>query len=427
MAPWLFTLFLILVNGYFVAAEFALVKLRESQLDILVRQWSKSASLVKYVKDHLDLYLSSSQLGITLASLALGWIGEETFFRLFEYLFASLHVGISETLLHSLALPLSFAVITMLHIVVGEQAPKTLAIRFPLETSLAIIHPLIWFTRIFKPFIHLLNRLSFKFIQLFGITPATEDEAHSEEELRMIVAESEEEGEITASERELIHNVFEFDDKEVCDIMTNKNKLFAIDIEDNQEENIKAIIEEGYSRVPVYEGGEDNLIGWLLTKDILTLIYQKKQFSLRDLLRPLYFVPENQTISTLLANMKRMKQHFAVVTSEYGTTVGIVSLEDVVEELVGDIHDESDDMEKPVTEHSTWVYHINATLSINEINEYLPFDLPEAEEYTTLAGFLNTMLNRIPALHDTYETDVYKITVIKKSAQLVEQVKLEMK
>ncbi len=282
----------------------------------------------------MDLYLSSSQLGITLASLALGWIGEETFFRLFEYLFASLHVGISETLLHSLALPLSFAVITILHIVAGEQAPKTLAIRFPLETSLAIIHPLIWFTRIFKPFIHLLNRLSFKFIQLFGITPATEDEAHSEEELRMIVAESEEEGEITASERELIHNVFEFDDKEVCEIMTNKNKLFAIDIEDEQDANIKIIIDEQYSRVPVYEGSEENLIGWILTKDVFTHIYKKSQFTLRSLLRPLYFVPENQTISTLLANMKKTKQHFALVTSEYGTTVGIVTLEDILEELV---------------------------------------------------------------------------------------------
>lgn len=272
----------------------------------------------------------------------------------------------------------------------------------------------------------MLNWLSIKILFLFGITPTNEEEAHSEEELRMIVVESEEEWEITASERELIHNVFEFDDKEVCDVMTNKNKLFAIDIEDDQEENIKAIIEEWYSRVPVYEWAEDNLVGWLLTKDILTRIYQKKTFTLKELLRPLYFVPENQTISALLANMKRMKQHFAIVTSEYGTTVGIVSLEDVVEELVGDIHDESDDMEKPVIEHSTGVYHINATLSINEINEYLPFDLPEDEEYTTLAGFLNTMLNRIPALHDTYETDTYKITVTKKSAQLVEQVKLEL-
>ncbi len=427
MALWLFTAFLILLNGYFVATEFAIVKLRESQLDVLVRQWSAKAALVKYVKEHLDWYLSACQLGITLASLALGWVGEETFLKLFEYLFSYLDIGVSEAFLHSLALPLSFLVITMLHIVLGELAPKSLAIRFPLETSLAIVKPLIWFTRLFNPFIKMLNRMSIKLLFLFGITPTNEEEAHSEEELRMIVVESEEEGEITASERELIHNVFEFDDKEVCDVMTNKNKLFAIDIEDNQEENIKAIIEEGYSRVPVYAWGEDNLIGWILTKDILTYIYQKKEFSLRELLRPLYFVPENQTISALLANMKRMKQHFAIVTSEYGTTVGIVSLEDVVEELVGDIHDESDDMEKPVTEHGTWVYHINATLSINEINEYLPFDLPEDEEYTTLAGFLNTMLNRIPALHDTYETDVYKITVIKKSAQLVEQVKLEMK
>lgn len=353
MALWLFTAFLILLNGYFVATEFAIVKLRESQLDVLVKQGSAKAALVKYVKEHLDWYLSACQLGITLASLALGWVGEETFLKLFEYLFSYLDIGVSEAFLHSLALPLSFLVITMLHIVLGELAPKSLAIRFPLETSLTIVKPLIWFTRIFNPFIKMLNRMSIKLLFLFGITPTNEEEAHSEEELRMIVVESEEEGEITASERELIHNVFEFDDKEVCDIMTNKNKLFAIDIEDNQEENIKAIIEEGYSRVPVYEGGEDNLIGWLLTKDILTLIYQKKQFSLRDLLRPLYFVPENQTISTLLANMKRMKQHFAVVTSEYGTTVGIVSLEDVVEELVGDIHDESDDMEKPVTEHGT--------------------------------------------------------------------------
>lgn len=209
--------------------------------------------------------------------------------------------------------------------------------------------------------------------------------------------------------------------------MTNKNKLFAIDIEDDQDVNIKNIIEEQYSRVPVYEGNEDNLIGWLLTKDIFTQIYHQKKFTLRELLRPLYFVPENQTISVLLANMKKTKQHFALVTSEYGTTVGIVTLEDVVEELVGDIHDESDDMEKPVLESEPGIFVVNATLAINEINEHIPYEIPEDEEYTTLAGYLNSVFGRIPVEGDVFENETYKITVIKKTAQLVEQVRLETK
>jgi CBS domain containing-hemolysin-like protein len=426
MAPWLFTFFLVFANGYFVAAEFALVKLRESQLDVLIKQGNKKALIAKHAKEHLDLYLSACQLGITLTSLALWWIGEETFYKLFEFLITSLGFNISETLLHSLTLPFAFAAITILHIVVGELAPKTMAIRFPMETTLVIVRPLVLFTRIFSPFISLLNWLALKILIIFGVQPASEEEAHSEEELRMIVAESEEEWEITASERELIHNVFEFDDKAVCEVMTNKNKLFAINIEDDQDANIKTIIEEQYSRVPVYEGNEDNLIGWILTKDIFTHIYQKSQFTLRSLLRPLYFVPENQTISALLANLKKMKQHFALVTSEYGTTVGIVTLEDILEELVGDIHDESDDMEKPVTEWDVGVYMINATLAIHEINEYLPFDIPEDEEYTTLAWYLNTVLWRIPVVWDVYETEKYKITVTKKTAQLVEVVKLEL-
>jgi CBS domain containing-hemolysin-like protein len=345
MAPWLLTLIIVLLNSFFVAAELAIVKSRDSQIDLAIKRGNSKANLVKYLKDHIDTTLSSVQLGVTLTSLALGWVGEETFYQAFASVFQYLNLYISPNFIHIFALIASFLVISSFHIIIGELLPKGIAIRYPIETSLFVARPLTLFATIFKPFIWFLQKSAKIVLNLFGIHHINEDESHSEEELRMIVAESEEDGQINASERELIHNVFDFDNKDVSEIMSPAHKIFAVSANKRDQEVIATIFEEGYSRVPVYQGSINNIIGWVLVKDIVTKIIQKKDVLLHELMRPIHFVPENQKIIDCLRELQRQHMHLAIVSSEYGTTIGLITMEDILEELVGDIHDEHDELE----------------------------------------------------------------------------------
>lgn len=254
-----------------------------------------------------------------------------------------LHLGLSETGAHALAIPITFFIITTLHIVIGEQAPKVFAIRDPLNSAFFIATPLHGFYVVLKPLIWFLNTLSTGFLRLFGITELSEDHGHSEEELRMIVAESEEDGHINASERELIQNVFDFDNRQVSEIMTATHKIFAVNKEDRSNDIIKEIVKEGYSRIPVYEHGMDNIIGRILLKDLTAHYIQHHTADINKLIRPIQYVPETMKIADCLRSLQKSHLHIAVVTSEYGNTIGLVTMEDILEELVGDIHDEGDD------------------------------------------------------------------------------------
>ena len=251
---------MILLNGFFVAAEFSLVKIRSSQIDLLTQQGNKKAKLIQHIHDHLDRYLSACQLGITIASLALGWVGEPFIAEQLIHRAERLQIDISPETAHKIAVPLAFALITAGHIVVGELAPKSWAIRDSLRVSFLAAYPLRLFTKIFSPIIRFLTWLSNILLYLCGIAPASEDETHSEAELRMIVTESEEDGQINAGERDLIHNVFEFDNRQVSEIMAPIDKVFSIDIDAWDDKLIHGLIIEGYSRIPVYQGDINNII-----------------------------------------------------------------------------------------------------------------------------------------------------------------------
>lgn len=426
MASWLIILLIIGINWFFVAAEFALVKVRSSQIDLLSKQGNKKAQRIQHISDNLDNYLSACQLGITIASLALWWVGEPLVARQFLQLSHGFWRDVSPETAHAIAIPIAFFLITTLHIVIGEQAPKSFAIRDPLPTSLFVVYPLYRFYRIFKPLIWFLNTLSLAFLRLFGISTPNEEQSHSEEELRMIVAESAEDGHINNAERDLIHNVFEFDNRQVSEIMTPAHKIYSYSINERNATSIHEILAEGYSRIPFYEENINNIIGWVLLKDLLQYhLTNPEGLDIKSLIRPMQFVPENMKIADCLRHLQSAHYHMAIVTSEYGTTIGLVTMEDILEELVGDIHDESDEKQSIIT-YINDIYTVDATASIWDINEHLPIALPLSDEYDTIAGYINVLFWRIPSQNEKIETAIYQITITKRKKQRVEQVTLKL-
>ena len=340
IADILFTALLVFLNGFFVAAEFAIVKVRASQVDVKANQGNRFAQTAQHILLHMDGYLSACQLGITLASLGLGWIGEPVVAKAVGNIAAMFGADLATDNLHQVSIVIAFVLITVLHIVLGEQVPKTAAIRNPLAFTLIIAFPLRALYAIFAPFIWVLNSLSHLMLRIFGMQTADHNEIHTEEEIRMLLTESEEGGAIKSSENELIQNVFEFDDRVVRQILIPRTKISAIDVESTKEEVVQKVIDEGYSRMPVYQESLDNIIGVVYTKDLIKILYEKNFKGINDLIRPAYFIPLNKRINDLLREFQTQHIQMAIVTNEFGGTAGIVTMEDIIEELVGEIQDE---------------------------------------------------------------------------------------
>ena len=421
-----FTFFLVLLNGFFVASEFALVKVRASQIDLKIQKGSSRAKSAKYLTEKLDTYLSATQLGITLASLGLGWVGEDVISHIVRSMF--LKIGFSETsfAIHSISIPIAFSIITFFHITLGEQIPKMFGIKFPLQLILAVAMPLRIFYFVFGPFIWLLNKSSNAFLRMVGIKKLGEEDVHSEEELRLILTESEEGGAIKSSEHQLIQNVFDFDDRIVKQIMVNQTKVSAIDIETRKEDVIKKIIEEGYSRLPVYLGDIDNVIGIIHSKDLLKAVIDNRFKSIKEIMRPAHFVPESMKVNDLLRDFQRMHIQIAVVTNEHGATAGIITMEDIIEELVGEIQDEHDEEKPDIEKINDNEFIIKAHANISDINGSLPIALPESPNYDTVSGFVNSLFGRIPGVNEKKRIDGYELKIMQRKKQLVEVIKLKI-
>lgn len=415
---------LVLLNGFFVAAEFALVKVRSSQLDLLANKGSNRAKNSKQILDRLDAYLSASQLGITLASLGLGAFGEHVMSEFVAGIFTRFHVEVNP---HIVTVPIAFTLITFLHITLGEQVPKMFGIKYPLETTLFISVPLRVFYFIFSPFIWALNKSSNLFLRMLGIKNASEDEVHTEEELRLILTESEEGGAIKPSENELIQNVFDFDDRIVKQIMVPQNRVTALDLESFDRDGIvRRISEEGFSRYPIYIGDIDNVIGVVYAKDLFKAIISQKFNTIKEIMRPAHFVPESMKINDLLRDFQKLHIQIAIVTNEFGATAGIVTMEDIIEELVGEIQDEHDE-EKPIVEKkSDTEYIVNAQSNIIDVNESLPISFPENPKYETISGMINYLWGRIPGVNEKKKFEGYEITILQRKKQNVESVKLRV-
>jgi CBS domain containing-hemolysin-like protein len=360
-------LLLVFLNGYFVASEFALVAVRKTRIDELVKQGNKSAKLVQKSIAHLDTFISATQLGITLASLALGWIGEPAIAHFLEPIFNNyLPENLSVVSSNGLAIVIAFTTITFLHIVLGELVPKTVALQKAEITSLLIITPLTLFATVFKPFIWILNVAGSLVLKLVGFpAPSGHQLVHSEEEIKMILAQSVEEGALEKEEVEMVYKVFTLGDTPVSKIMVPRTKIIAFEKNTPINKVIKTTQEHQDSRFPVYEGSIDSIIGFVHIKDIYkNLILDNKIISVKDILknflringekrladlkiiRKIPFVKESDRIDDVLILLRQKRTHIAVVGDENGGTAGIVALEDVVENLVGEIKDEFDEIEK---------------------------------------------------------------------------------
>lgn len=422
------TFLFVVLNAFFVAAEFAFVKVRHSQLEIMANKGSYLASMAKNIVQKLDAYLSATQVGITLASLGLGWFGEQVVSDIFIKFF---HLSsLSSYTIHSMASIIAFTFITFMHITFGEQIPKMISIHYAVNAALLVALPLQMFYILFKPFIWILNGFSNIVLNIFRVKNLSED-AHSEEEIKAILTESEESGSIQPTEYELIQNVFEFDDRIVKQIMLPIDRVSAINIQWSKDDIIKKIIEDGFSRMPVYSDNILNIIGVIHTKDILKNIIENKHSfnieTIKSLMRPPLLVPENAKINKVLRELQKKHTQFAIVIDEFGNTSGIITMEDIIEELVGDIQDEHDE-EKPLIEKkSDTEYLVNAIINISTANETLPYPIPESPLYDTVAGYLNYIFGHIPQTQEEIQTENYKITIIKSSPKRAEIVRFLIK
>ncbi|WP_411501976.1 hemolysin family protein [Brevibacillus centrosporus] len=389
----LLVLFLVFLNGFFVAAEFSLVKVRQTRLTQLVSEGNhKSARYAQKVTQQLDAYLSACQLGITLASLGLGWVGEPAIAHYVEPMMAFFHLPLY--LEGPISLAIAFAIITFLHIVLGELAPKSLAIQKAEATSLWTAGPLMFFYKISYPLIWLLNGAANLFIRRLGIEPASENEsAHTEEEIRLLVTQSHKSGHIDQTELALVDNVFEFSERLAREIMIPRIDMICLYDDNTFDENLEIMRDSRHSRFPVAHEDKDRLIGFVHTSDFYLSALTTGKAELKDFLRPLLTVPESMEISHVLRLMQKRRSQLAIVIDEYGGTAGILTMEDILEEIVGDIKDEFDDNERPeIEESSNNELSVSGKTLLTELNDYITIEVV-SDEVDTIAGWLYSQLN----------------------------------
>ncbi|WP_232713340.1 hemolysin family protein [Bacillus xiapuensis] len=404
--------FLIALTAFFVASEFAIVKIRMSRINQLIAEGNKRAVIVKKVIMNMDEYLSACQLGITITSLGLGWLGEPTIEAVLQPLFESMNVAPS--LAGVLSFVIAFSAITFLHVVVGELAPKTLAIQKAEALSLALSPPLHLFYRVMYPFIWALNGSARLLTRLFGLKPASESEvAHSEEELRIILSESFKSGEINQSEYKYVDNIFEFDERIAKEIMVPRTEMITLSEDLTWEEITHILRNEKYTRYPVDDGDKDNIIGIVNMKEIFSYFIEKDNVDERPLerfVKPVIRVIETIPIHDLLLKMQKERIHMAILLDEYGGTSGLVTVEDILEEIVGEIRDEFDIDEKPEIQTFEEGHHfLSARLLITEVNDLLGTDLSD-EEVDTLGGWYLTQ-NIDVRLGDSIEREGYQFII----------------
>ena len=389
---------IVLINGFFVAAEFALVKVRGSQLDELVRQGRPFASTARWLGDRLDASLSACQLGITMASLALGWVGEPAFVKLLEPAFHAAGIT-SATVVHTTAFIVAFSIITTLHLVIGEQAPKIYAIRRPELMALWCAVPLKVFYVLFYPFLIVLSFSTSKLLRLVGIDGTSEHETpHTEAEIRMLIHQALTHGELTRSEHRLLHAVFEFDDMICRRVMVPRGDIVYFDVEDSIAEVLEAVERTKHTRYPLCEGSLEQVIGVVHIKDLIGITVDST-VELRSIARAPHHVPETMPISQLLRHFQKTHQLMAMVVDEHGTVVGVVTLENVLEQIIGPVEDEFDTEPPNIKRDGERQFLVQGSAPLDLVQKRFGLNL-EAEDVDTFAGVLLEHIGRVLQVGD---------------------------
>ncbi len=416
---------LVLLNAFFVAAEFAIVKVRASQLETLDPATDRRVPFALHVMSHLNVYLSACQLGVTLASLALGWVGESTLTHLIQPLF--FYAGVtSEGVIRTCSIVLAFSILTFFHIVVGEQAPKVLAIRRALPTALWVSPPMRLFYFLLRPAIALLDSSSnFVLRRIFRLPNATEHElAHSEEELRVIVAESGKSQEVSQVGMELFNNALDFRHRVVRDIMTPRGEVVYLDVECPFEENLKRATESRHTRFPLVREHLDQHLGLVHIKDLLVQMRTSAPPDLAKIKRDLLLVPEMMPLEKLLTLFLSRRAHLGAVVDEFGGTVGIVTMDNVLSEIVGDIRDEFDNEQTEFARVSEDEFTAKGTLGLYELNDFTDLEL-ESAEVSTVGGYITNLLGHIPRSGENVRVGEYHVTVMQSDGRRVGLVRFQ--
>jgi CBS domain containing-hemolysin-like protein len=414
---------LLLANGFFVGAEFALVAARRSKIEALAEEGSRRATAALRSVRELSLMLAGAQLGITMASLGLGAVAEPAVAHLIE---GPLGEVVPEQTVHALALVIALIIVVFLHMVVGEMAPKNIAIAEPERSALWFAVPFRIYANGFRPFIAFLNWLANRGLRLMRIEPQDELRAvHSAEDIGMLIGEAARSGLLGRFEHRLLSGAVEFGDKDSATVMIPRTEMVAVPDTATAAEIEKVVVESGLSRLPMYRGDIDNVIGFVHAKDLLRIDEAERDRPLlRRLIRQMLIVPESLRLHPLLYEMRRQRQHFTLVLDEHGGTAGVVTLEDLLEELVGDIRDEYDPAETDIARFGEGRFVVPGTMHVAELSERLGLELPEGE-YETIAGFLMDRLGRIPNRRDTVEHNGWKIRVLAMHRRRVVQVLVE--
>jgi CBS domain containing-hemolysin-like protein len=413
---------LVLANAFFVAAEFALVGARRTRLDEMAREGDRKARLARRAVQSLDRYISATQLGITLASLGLGWIGEPALAGLFEGGFSWLPRPFAAIATHGVASAIAFIVITILHIILGELVPKAVALIYPEVVSSWVAAPLIGFAWVMAGPIAILNGTANRLLRLLGIDPpGASERLHSPEEIRMLVEQSQEGGSLLQEDARLLEGVFEFSEKTAQEVMTPRTQMAALDADLTVEEAADQVAIHGRSRYPAYTESLDDIIGVVHAKDILAALRSRPGQTIRVIMRPALFVPGTREVEDVLADMKRLKTHLAIVLDEYGGTAGLVTMEDLLEEIVGPIYDEHDAQDRIGPDDGG--PRLDGSMPISEFNSQYEASLDDTD-YTTIGGYIFGQLGRLPRVGDRVTVGPLTFEVIEMDGRRVKTVRL---
>jgi CBS domain containing-hemolysin-like protein len=415
---------LLAANGFFVAAEFSVVRSRRSRLEAMARSGDAKARLVLRATTNLARLLSASQFGITLASIGIGVLAEETLAHTFaQWAVLSLPARISAATVGTV---LAMATVTYGHVVFGELAPRAAALNHPEEVSRWLVPPLMVFAFITAPFTWLLNKSAELVLRAFGQKMSAEENVHSADELRILVEQSQEVGALERQDAALIEGVFEFSEKNAREVMTPRTAIDALDIESTLDEALALVVETQRSRYPVYEDSIDNIVGLVLAKDFIPLLRNPPRgFTVQGMMRPVHVVPGSREVEEVLADFKRLKEHMAVVLDEYGGTAGIVTMEDLLEEIVGEILDEYDEPELLNAAEPGHDVLIPGSTNIGEMNERFGLEVPD-DEYTTIGGYIFGALGRLPVVGDRVTASHAVFTVKSMSGRRIEMLAVDL-
>ncbi|WP_240353425.1 hemolysin family protein [Cohnella algarum] len=406
---------LVFLNGFFVSMEFAMVKVRGARIDTLAQEGNSKAKFVSRLADKLDAYLFACRLGITLASLGLGWLGGPV---IASVLAPALHwLGLSDGWIQALSIVFAFLIVAALHIVLGELAPRTMAVRQAEKITQLAAAPLIVFRKLMSPYLWLLDGISRSILKLFGIEPASEiSSARTEEEIRILMKESHESGLIDNTELTLVDNIFEFAETNAHEIMIPRTDMICLYTNLSFEENKTIALKEMHTRYPLCDGDKDNIIGFVHIKDLLKATDGSVR-DIGDLLRPMLTVPESMPISTLLKLMQKKKSQIAILIDEYGGTSGLVTLEDIMEEIVGEIQDEFDEERPDLEKKDDQSYSISGMMLIEEVNRYFGLDIP-TDNYDTIGGWMYSQIEIPPSKRQTVEVEGGFLFVVEETDNL---------